>query len=110
MISESLVIEPPKDVDDPKIIVNVVIPVEMDSNLEPFLVFLNGDDLTEINRAFFPNHVHFPLLFHGTFVASDVTKTSTNSPKTTDFTTKYDDGSSSKTIKVLTALFMACFL
>ena len=57
--------------EDDGVILSLVSPYDSrdDKNeFKPFLLILNGRDLTELARAYFPEEYSIPIGFHGTWV------------------------------------------
>ena len=55
---------------NPKIVLTLASPMSTEEDLRPFFAILNGQDLSEIARAYLPHGYTLPIGFHGTFVKS----------------------------------------
>ena len=88
-MSEEIVLESP---DNEIVLAQVMSNADKDSDLPPFLVFLDGETLEEIARAEFHEDLDFAFVIHGTYVQKnyeeyddDTTTTTSSSNFTQNF-------------------------
>jgi len=58
------------DDEDEGVLVSIVSPY-MDWDLQPFIVFLNAKDMTEIARGYLPKKYYIPVGFHSYWVSDN---------------------------------------